>query len=463
METIEQPEVTSALRSPEQQLALQLFNDLAPANLSITDSETDVGFNINQMLVDVKDLTALARKALVGCYFLAATSPANPAGAYDFDLGFFKWLINYSSSNNLDHLKKVLREAQKAAIEANLLDPTNAGKDKWASVPLMGVVTIAGGRIAFKLPIELVAGLTNPNGIMMYLSLRIQANFTSIYAQTLFAKVVPLVNDGCTPWMTLPEFSKWMNIDRWEWAKEYRYLNRDVIKVALEQVNKHSDLLLTLETFKVERRVERLRFVIERKTDWGNSTEGVISEKMIYDTLKDEFKMSSKDLDEVLKNRERWTNVKIFDAIAYTRNRMNNTELDFLRRPGNYFLDALKNGYTLVTPEQHNAEAATKKMELKRREEIQAATLAKKAKKAVSSQTKAVMDSFWAMDPEKQAELWTIYTRSPGAKSLITRTQKKFNDGQDMDRDALLAVDTIQAGFTQIVLGALDSQQSLVA
>lgn len=445
------PTLISAVRSPEHQLALQLFNDFGGTNTSIADIDTDVGFNINQMLVDVKDLTALARKALVGCYFLAATSPENPSAAYDFDLGFFKWLINFSSSNNLAHLKKVLRETQKAAIEANLLDPNNPSKDKWTAVPLMGPVAIAGGRIAFKLPTELVAGLKNPNGIMMYLSLRIQANFTSIYAQTLFAKAVPMASAGATPWMTLPEFSKWMNIDQWAWAKEFRYLNRDVIKVALEQINEHSDLVLTLETRKVERRVESLRFAIERKRDWGSTAVGVISEKEIYDTLKYEFKMCDTDLDEVMKNRNRWTNTNILDAIAYTRQRLNNPDLDFLRKPGNYFLTALKNGYVIVTEEKRNAEIATQEMELKRRQAVQEKTKLDKMKKAAGKKAKSLMDAFWEMDPITQNELWNAYLQSVGAKTLITRTQKKMNDGQAMDRDALLAVDTIQVGFMEIV------------
>lgn len=445
--------LVSAARSPEQQLALQLFNDFGGPNTSVADVDTDVGFNINQMLVDVKDLTALARKALVGCYFLAATSPENPAAAYDFDLGFFKWLINFSSSNNLTHLKKVLREAQKAAIEANFLDSENPSKDRWAAVPLMGTVTIAGGRIAFKLPTELVAGLKNPNanGLMMYLSLRIQANLSSIYAQTLFAKAAPMVGAGATPWMTLPEFSKWMNIDKWAWAKEFRYLNRDVIKVALEQINEHSDLVLTLETRKVERRVESLRFAIERKTDWGSTAVEVVSEKEIYDTLKQEFSMSDKDLDKVMKNREQWTNAKILDAIVYTRQRINNKELDFLRKPGNYFLTALENGFTIVTEEKRNAEAATREMELKRRQEVQEKTRLDKMKNAAGKKAKSLMDVFWEMDPITQDELWAAYLRSVGAKALITRTQKKLNDGQAMDRDELLAVDTIQVGFMEIV------------
>lgn len=444
-------------------MALQLFNDLSPANTSIADSPTDVGFNINQVLVDVKDLSLLSRKALIGCYFLAATSPRNPEGAYDYDLGFFKWLINYSSSNNLAHLKRVLREAQKAAIEINLLDPNHPAKDKWASVPLMGIVTIQGGRIAFKLPNELVAGMSNPDGIMMYLSLRIQANFNSIYAQTLFAKVVPLKGSGCTPWMSLPDFSKWMNIDQYDWAKEYKYLNRDVIKVALEQINKHSDIFLTLETRTGAgtRRVEFIRFIIEPKSDassWSSSVNGVLSEKEIYDVLTGEFGMPPKDLDKVMANRDKWSNAKLLEAIAYTRNRMKDTTLEFLRRPGNYFVNALENGYKLISPAQKKADVADLEFERNQRAEIQAKAESKKAKKMLSDVDKTMV-AFETLDTETQNTLWAKYVRSP-AKAIIKSVEKVENDGEPMERTALLSVERVRTGFAVKVQQHLDALAS---
>lgn len=450
------------LQSPEHQLALQLFQELEPQNVSIAQSKVDVGFNINQVLVDVKDLSVLARRALLGCYFLAATTPENLSGQYDFDLGFFKWLINYSNSNNLTHLKKVLREAQKAALEANLLDPEHPTKDKWASVPLMGIVTIQGGRIAFQLPSPLVAGIANPDGIMMYLSLRIQANFTSIYAQTLFAKVVPLKSDGCTPWMSLPEFARWMNIDQFKWAKEYRYLNRDVICVAVAQINEHSDIELTLDTKKEAgtRKVAFLRFLIRAKQDqqnWTGAANSVVSEQQIYDVLTNEFRMSPKDLDTVMANRDRWTNSRILDAIAYTRHRMNDSKQEHLRKPGSYFLKALAEGYRIVTEEEHKAAQADKAFELNRRQQVQQEAKSKAAIKVESTETKAILAAYAKLDEGKQAELWALYLKSPAWRAVKLGLEAEAAGSPD--RVALLRDPKIKAGFARMVKPYLLGQQ----
>lgn len=438
--------------SPEHQLALQLFSDLRPSTKSIAESPTDVGFNINQVLVDVKDLTLVGRKALIAAYFLAATSPRNASGKYVFDLDFFKWLIKYKTSNNLDHLKKGLEEAQKSGIEMNIIDPEKPSRDKWARVPLMGTVTIQGGKIGFQLPADLVSELVNPGGIAMYLSLRIQANFTSIYAQTLFAKIAvkPLIDAGASPWMTLPEFAKWMNVDQYEWAKEYRYLNRDVIQVAMKQVNTHSDLELTLETKNVRgtRRVEFIRFTIEMKSEWVNAASEVTLEREIFEVLKNEIRLSAKDRDLVLSNRTEWTNEQLLEAIEYTRRRINHPAKEKLEFPGSYFLKALRDGYQMPAPAKKQAAKATLELEREQRAKIQAD--GKTLNKTLASEAKKIMAAFDGLNEDVKVELWAKYRNSP-AKVNIKQVEKKENGGQEMTRDALLAFSAVHGGFVMIV------------
>lgn len=440
--------------SPEQQLALQLFADLMPSKTSIAKSPTDIGFNISQVLVDLKDLTLLARKALIGCYFLAATEKS-PTALYDFDLGFFKWLINYSSSNNLDQLKDALTRAQKSLIQMNIIDPARPDRDKWASVHLMGDVMIARGRIAFTLPSRLMAELSSPNGdgVMMYLSLRIQANFTSIYAQTLYAKIVPLRPDGCSPWMSLPEFAGWMNVDQYEWAKEYRYLNRDVIKVAVEQINKHSDMELRVEskTARGSRKIEYVRFLIEDKPaedSWLASVNGIATEKQIYDVLTREFSMEAKDLDKVKAGRKEWTNERLQEAIEFTRNRLADTRLEHVRRPGNFFLKALQEGWKVPNTARENADKANAAFALQQREEVR--KKAEKNGKAVAAGVERVLAAFYGLPADQQAALWNQYRSSAATRMFETfnrKIEKEENGGAEMGMGDLLKFKKVADSF----------------
>lgn len=443
--------------SPEQQLALQLFADLIPNKISIANSPTDIGFNISQVLVDLKDLTLLAKKALMGCYFLAATENS-PNPVYDFDLGFFKWLINYSSSNNLDQLKDALTRAQKSLIQMNIIDPSRPDRDKWASVHLMGDVMLERGRIAFTLPPRLAAELSNPNsnGEMMYLSLRIQANFTSIYAQTLHAKIVPLKANGCSPWMTLPEFARWMNVDQYDWAKEYRYLNRDVIKVAVEQINKYSDMELKVETktARGSRKIEFIRFLIEEKPadeSWLTSVNGIATEKHIYDVLTQEFAMDAKDLDKVKAGRKEWTSERIKDAIDFTRNRLQDSRLEPIRRPGNFFLKALQEGWKVPNLARDNADKANAAFELQRREGVRKKAAAAKHEKTVNTLLDKALSQFNDLPTDRQSELWREYRASSSTRMFETfnrKIEKDENGGAEMTMADLLMYKNVANAFS---------------
>ena len=202
-----------------------------------------------------------------------------------------------------------------------------------------------------------------------------------------------------------------------------------------------------------------VRFIIEKKADrdtWENSVEGVITEQKIYEVLSGEFAMAPKDLDKVMARRTEWTNVKLWDAIEYTRNRMKDTKLEFLRKPGNYFLTALENGFRLVTPAKKKADKANAVFETERREKIRAAE--KKVTKGQAVETDAVMAAFEELAADTQDELWNTYARSP-AKSIIKSVEKSANGGEPMVRGELLKVARVRAGFAGYVQKHLAAQE----
>lgn len=129
----------------QQQLALDIFASMDLIDAPITDISTDFAFRKPRLLVDVSDIGLLARRALNGCYFVAQETP--DAEAHTVDLRFFKWIIRYDSNNNA-HLKKVLREAQKSAVQVNVIDANDPKDDSWVSVPMIGAAGIRKGRLS---------------------------------------------------------------------------------------------------------------------------------------------------------------------------------------------------------------------------------------------------------------------------------------------------------------------------
>lgn len=104
------------------QLALTLFEELAPQDKKIAESPIEIGYQRNNIFLDIADLKLAARRALDVLYFLVAEDQFtddqnnNISNMYTVDLGFYRWL-NATSSKNIDHIAETLREAQKGLFK----------------------------------------------------------------------------------------------------------------------------------------------------------------------------------------------------------------------------------------------------------------------------------------------------------------------------------------------------------
>lgn len=434
-----------------QQMALQIFEELGMNDqLPIKDAQRDIGYNKSQILVDVADLGLLSRRALNGCYFIAAGSPKRKDGTYDVDLSYFKWLISYGGSNNHAHLRKALREAQKSSVQVNIIDADNPNRDKWISVPMMGTVGIGGGRIVFKLPEELLPQIEDPESFT-YLSLRIQATFTSNYALTMYEKLSLLKGEGEaweaeTPWMSIEEFRDWIKVSA-KSSTDFRYLRRDVIQPSLDQINENSDIRADLETRSVKgsRRIGALRFKVYPNPDgkMAKRAGDVLRDSVIYEVLTKEFRLSPENLDEITENRENWDDNRINQAIEYTRHQIeekkSGPEKHRIRWPGLYLMKALKLGLALTG---HETNAADPAAEQAYQETLKASS--DNEKKRFDISTDATLKAYLKLDEGRQNELWNAFKKLPIAK-IASKSTSLAN------RDEALKNDAVRGGFAGFV------------
>ena len=70
---------------------------------------------------------------------------------------------------------------------------------------------------------------------------------------------------GCTPWMEVDKFRKYMGIKPEEY-QAFNLMNRDVIQKALKEISAESDIIMSLEKETANRQVVKLRFIIESNT-----------------------------------------------------------------------------------------------------------------------------------------------------------------------------------------------------
>jgi hypothetical protein len=253
-------------------------------------------------------------------------------------------------------LKKALRDAQKSAAQINVIDHEHPQNDAWVSVQMIGATAIAGGYVAFRIPDEIIPHLNNPDSFT-YLSLRMTSAFTTSYGLALYEKLASLKFRGGSKWMEIGEFRKWIGADNVKTYLEFKNLNRYVLTPAIKQINEISDIKTEYKTRAAGggRRITHIKFSV---TD---NPEGRLNLKLgykddmreLFDILTVEFGIDSKNLDEIMRQRENYTDNRLREVIEYTRARLAKKKIEY---PGLYLMDALRKGYKISPAERSMAD-----------------------------------------------------------------------------------------------------------
>lgn len=412
------------------QMALDIFEELRLTDTPISESPKDIGFARNNIFLDVADVGLTGRRALDAAYFLVAQHPDQKS--YEFDLGYFKWLMNYDS-NNRKHLRTVLRETQKASIQVNDIDAADANKDRWVSVQLMGTIGIAGGRIVFEVPEPVRRQLKDPASYT-YLSLRIKGRFSSLYATLLYDRMAAFAYRGGTEWTDLDVVREWLGCSDSKTLAEYKYLKRDVLDPAISQVNCLSDLTVRYETRSGQgtKRIAKIKFIVTQHAAELSVLQPLGSQKL-YETLRDEFGLSAEQFDEIVSNRDSWTDDWIQHAVEFTRDRI--TKGSVKKSPAGFLMMAIKQGLKISTAERQIADqaavsrASTQQLLALSQEHVAAKEAAdKRHTDEVSAVILNALAAFDFLGGDERGRLVREFARSPVGKAAAARCKVAIED-----------------------------------
>jgi hypothetical protein len=115
-----------------------------------------------------------------------------------------------TTSDNRAHIKRLIREAQMAAIELNGTEIQSDNTYPWGSIPLMGTARISNGRFIFDLAEELQLVIRDP--ATHFLALRYV--FKSVYTKILYDRLQPYMQEGATPWFGLETLRIWLECNK---------------------------------------------------------------------------------------------------------------------------------------------------------------------------------------------------------------------------------------------------------
>ncbi|MBY5974762.1 replication initiation protein [Ferrimonas balearica] len=167
-------------------------------------------------------------------------------------------MIGYNS-NDMDTLKASLRGLAETVAEWDMLDAD--GQQEWGVSALLSYAKLKGGVCEYAYSPALAEKLNDPK-VFALINLNIQRRFTSGHALALYENCYRFVRTGSTGWWSLDLFRRLMGVADSPYYETYKHLNAKIIKPAVAEVNKTSNIVVTPETRKMGRTVTDIRFKI---------------------------------------------------------------------------------------------------------------------------------------------------------------------------------------------------------
>lgn len=203
-------------------------------------------------------LTLLQRK-LSNVLLLNAYDTLTNQTKHEIDARTLCLMIGYNS-NDMESLKQSLRGLAETLAEWDMLD--EKGQQEWGVSSLLSYAKLKGGICEYAYSPALAEKLHDPK-VFALINLNIQRRFTSGHALALYENCYRFIRTGSTGWWQLDLFRRLMGVDGSVYYESFKQLNAKVIKPAVAEVNKTSNILVTPETRKKGRAVTEIRFRIK--------------------------------------------------------------------------------------------------------------------------------------------------------------------------------------------------------
>lgn len=233
------------------------MGDIPREQLSGALRRSDVKKHVAAIHVSGK-LTLLQRK-LSNVLLLNAYDTLTSRPSHQIDARTLCMMIGYNS-NDMDTLKQSLRGLAETVAEWDMLD--EKGQQEWGVSSLLSFAKLKGGVCEYAYSHALAEKLHDPK-VFALINLNIQRRFTSGHALALYENCYRFIRTGSTGWWPLDLFRRLMGVEESKYYESYKHLNAKIIKPAVKEVNKTSNILITPEVRKQGRAVTDIRFLIK--------------------------------------------------------------------------------------------------------------------------------------------------------------------------------------------------------
>lgn len=167
-------------------------------------------------------------------------------------------MVGYNS-NDMETLKASLRALVETTAEWDMLGED--GEQEWGVSSLLSFAKMKGGICEYAYSPLLAEKLHDPK-VFALINLDIQRRFVSGHGLALYENCYRFVRTGSTGWWGLDLFRRLMGIDESAYYTVFKQLNAKIIKPAVAEVNRNSNIFVTAEFRREGRSVVAVRFLI---------------------------------------------------------------------------------------------------------------------------------------------------------------------------------------------------------
>ncbi len=208
--------------------------------------------------IHVSGKLSLLQRKLSNVLLLNAYDTLTSQTRHHIDARTLCLMIGYNS-NDMETLKASLRGLAETVAEWDMLDAE--GQQEWGVSALLSYAKLKGGVCEYAYSPALAEKLHDPK-VFALINLNIQRRFTSGHALALYENCYRFIRTGSTGWWTLDLFRRLMGVADSPYYDEFKHLNAKIIKPAVAEVNKTSNITVTPELRKLGRQVSEIRFLI---------------------------------------------------------------------------------------------------------------------------------------------------------------------------------------------------------
>ena len=222
-------------------------------------AETKAIVKKNVSTIHINAKLSLLQRKLVNALLYNAYDGLLTAGSHSINVTLLCEIIGFDSKN-IQYLKQALKGIVETSVEWDILE--DDGSKTWEISSLLSSAKITRGVCHYRYDRSLGEKLYHPD-VYSKINLAVIRGMKSSYALILYENCYRFLAIGKTGWWSLSTFRKIMGVDDDGTYNEFKFLNRDVIKPAIKEVNQLSNILLEYETKRKGRAINGIRFLIK--------------------------------------------------------------------------------------------------------------------------------------------------------------------------------------------------------